>query len=219
MDILKSDFNGRVRAAISVAWDAFSRKVGGGVVDVNKEASMQLHFAHLLSQLVPLVVQQADESVKIELETGVNVEGASAEIDVLVTGMKGTQLHRIAVELKCYRTKAASGKNRGATDIFMKDVYEDLHILERYCEEQHADAGVLLVMNDREAFVKPDKKTSKCWDYDISDGATVGPAELTTQVGSKKNPIHVILRKKYTFSWDSHGSFWFSELEGECVQA
>ena len=214
MDLLNGNFEERLRAAISFAWDIFSRKVGAGLISINKEASMQLHYANILSQTLPLVTVEADEASHVELETGVTVEGKSREIDLLVIGLKGQTTHRIAIEVKCYRTKAASGGNRGATDIFMKDVYDDLHILERYCEEKKADRGIALVMNDREGFVNPKKKESKCWDYDISNGHVTGPVELTTQVGSTKTPIHISLNRQYTFSWKRHGFFWFSELEG-----
>lgn len=214
MNLLGGIFEFRLRAAISFAWGVFSRKVGSEMIRVNKEASMQLHFANILAQVLPLVTVEADESSHVELETGVRVEGKSREIDVLVVGRKGHAIHRIAIEVKCYRTKAASGGNRGATDIFMKDVYDDLHILERYCEEGKADSGIALIMNDREGFVNPKKKETKCWDYDISHGKVAGPLVLTTQVGSTKSPIHINLNRRYTFSWKRHGQFWFAELEG-----
>lgn len=218
MDLLSGNFEERLRAAISFAWDVFSRKVGAGLIGVNKEASMQLHYANILSQTLPLVTVEADESSHVELETGVTVEGKSREIDLLVVGLKGQTTHRIAIEVKCYRTKAASGGNRGATDIFMKDVYDDLHILERYCEEKKADRGIALVMNDREGFVNPKKKESKCWDYDISNGNMAGPVVLTTQVGSTKIPIKISLNRQYILSWIQHGGFWFVELEGVVLE-
>jgi hypothetical protein len=214
MDILNNSFEKRLRAAITFSWGVFSRKVGSGILDINKEASMQLHFSHILSQTLPLIITEANESCHVELETGVMVEGKPREIDLLVIGKKGSETHRIAIEVKCYRTKAASGGNRGATDIFMKDVYDDLHILERYCEEGKADRGIALVMNDREGFVNPKKKDSKCWDYDISNNTLAGPAVLTTQVGSKKTAINIILKRQYAFLWQQHGGFWFLELEG-----
>lgn len=175
---------------------------------------MQLHFANILTQVLPLITVEADESSHVELETGVKVEGKAREIDLLVIGTKGEATHQIAIEVKCYRTKAASGGNRGATDIFMKDVYDDLHILERYCEEGTANSGVALIMNDREGFVNPKKKEAKCWDYDISNGKVAGPDVFATQVGSIKTPVNIELKRQYTFSWKQYGLFWFAELEG-----
>ena len=218
MDLLNGNFEERLRAAISLAWGVFSRKIGAGLIRINKEASMQLHYANILSQTLPLVTVEADESCHVELETGVIVEGKSREIDLLVIGVKGQKTHQIAIEVKCYRTKAASGGNRGATDIFMKDVYDDLHILERYVEEKKADKGIALVMNDREGFVNPKKKESKCWDYDISNGNVTGPVVLVTHVGNTKTPINIFLNRQYTFSWKQYGGFWFTELEGVVLE-
>jgi hypothetical protein len=158
IDSLSGNFEERLRAAISFAWGVFSRKVGSELIRINKEASMQLHFANILSQTLPLFTVEADEASHVDLETGVKIDGKAKEIDLLVIGTKNKSTHRIAIEVKCYRTKASSGGNRGATDIFMKDVYGDLHILERYCEEGEADRGIALVMNDREGFVNPKKK-------------------------------------------------------------
>lgn len=213
-NLLNGQFEVRIRAVITFAWGVFCRKVGAGLININKEASMQLHFANILSHALPLVLTEKGEAGHVELETGVQVEGRSREIDLLLIGTKADRQHRIAIEVKCYRTKAASGGNRGATDIFMKDVYDDLHILERYCDERRADRGVALVMNDRLGFISPKNKESKCWDYDISHGAVAGPGVFTTQVGSTKNPIYIILKRKYQFSWSQFGNFWFAELEG-----
>ena len=75
---------------------------------------------------------------------------------------------------------------RGATDIFMKDVYEDLAILERYVECGHANEGVALVMIDMERLLRPGNKAAKCWRYDISHGATFGALVLDTPIGGKR---------------------------------
>ena len=45
----------RMRAAVALAWSLFARKVGGGVIEINNEASMQLQFSYVLQQLLPLI--------------------------------------------------------------------------------------------------------------------------------------------------------------------
>jgi hypothetical protein len=40
--VTEEAFEERLRKAISVAWHVFARKVGGGLIPINKEASMQL---------------------------------------------------------------------------------------------------------------------------------------------------------------------------------
>ena len=52
----------RMRAAVSISWLIFSRKVGGGLISINKEASMQLQFAYILQQLFPLITFHKNEA-------------------------------------------------------------------------------------------------------------------------------------------------------------
>lgn len=206
-------FEKRVREAVSVAWKIFGRKVGGGLIAVNKEASMQLQYAYILKQILPLTLHHPEESVDIELETGVRIPEGTSNIDILVKGKSGRSRFSVAIEMKCYRTIAASGGTRGAHDIFMKDVYEDLHVLERYVEHGISDYGVALVMNDLERFVQPSVKRGKCWAYDISDGNIFAGGNITIPVGGKK--VNVTLTKSYVFSWIRFGDIWFSEIEGK----
>src|SRR5436853_416205 len=125
-DIESGELPIRMRGAVSLAWSLFARKVGGELIRIHKEASMQLQFAYILQQVLPLIIFRKDEEVQVELEKGATVESSGCEIDVFLTGHSEKLQHRIAVELKCYKTRAWSGGMRGATDIFMKDVYEDL---------------------------------------------------------------------------------------------
>lgn len=206
-------YNSRIRESISVAWSIFMRKVGYGLIEINKEASMQLQYAYILQQILPLLTYHKNEEAKIELETGVPLNRSTKEIDLLLTGRSSAVDTKIAVEMKCYRTIASSGGKRGATDIFMKDMYEDLQLLEKYIEAGHSDQGVLLVMNDMKNFVYPRNKKSKCWDYDISHGTKIKDICLTTPIGGKE--INITLHRKYEIFWEQHGKFWFTEIEGK----
>ena len=210
--IESDDFAKRMRAAISLGWVMFSRKVGTGMIPINKEASMQLQYAYVLQQLLPLITFHDEESFEIELETGAEVDGRTREIDLLFSGRVDGREHKIAVEMKCYRTLASSGGKRGATDIFMKDVYLDLFLLERYVASGIASAGVSLVMNDMERLVNPRLKVAKCWRYDISQGAEFGDEIFETPIGGQ--PVSFFLEKRYGIRWENYGSFWFLEAEG-----
>jgi hypothetical protein len=202
----------RMRASISLAWSLLARKIGGGLIAINKEASLQLHFGYVLQQVLPLVTFHESDKLELELETGAKIGQSVCEIDVLLTGTSQSRTHRIAIELKCYRTLASSGGKRGATDIFMKDVYEDLAILERYVECGQANEGVALVMNDMERLVRPTDKTAKCWHYDISHGAAFGPITLDTPIGGKD--VSIALNRRYELDWRQYGKFWFLEVQG-----
>jgi hypothetical protein len=204
-----------MRGAVSLAWSLFSRKAWGGLIEINKEASMQLQFAYILQQLLPLITFERDEQLRLELETGAKLNGSAGEMDVLFSGQSDVARHRIAIELKCYRTLASSGGKRGATDIFMKDVYEDLGVLEQYLECGLADEGIALVVTDMERLVKPKSKAAKCWHYDISQGASFGPVSLSTPIGGKD--ILIKLKRKYSLEWLQYGPFWFLEVQGKAA--
>jgi len=213
-EVFRSEiFDRRLRKSISVAWSIFMRKVGYGIIEINKEASMQLQYAYILQQLLPLLTYYKQEEAKIELETGVPLNGSAKEIDLLLIGSSTGGVTKIAVEMKCYRTITSSGGKRGATDIFMKDVYEDLQLLEKYIEAGHADRGVSLVMNDMKNLVIPRSKKAKCWNYDISHSAKFNNIHLTTPIGGKE--IDITLHRKYEILWEQHGKFWFTEIEGK----
>ena len=111
------------RAAISLAWSLLAKKVGGDLIAIYKEASLQLQFGYALQQVLPLITFHKSEQLKVELETSTKIGQSVHEIDALFTGTSESPAYRIAVELKCYRTLAASGGPRGASDIFMKDVH------------------------------------------------------------------------------------------------
>ena len=213
--VTDQSFEYRLRQAISVAWLAFSRKVGGGIIPVNKEASMQLQYAYVLKQLLPFTIQNTGENADLELENGVKTKFGSNKIDIFLRGTSPKGETHIAIEMKCYRTIAASGGARGAHDIFMKDVYEDLQMLEEYVNSGIASCGVALIMNDMERFVNPSVKRGKCWAYDISQGYTFNGGKISVPIGGKG--VAVNLQKTYTFNWSRFGNLWFMELEGICV--
>lgn len=214
MNELDGKFEQRLRKSISFAWNIFTEKVGTGMISINKEASMQLHYASILLQVVPLMCYEESEHVNVELETSVEVNGKRREIDLIISGSnsKSGSTYRIAVEMKCYRTLASSGGTRGAPNMFMRDVYEDLSLLEAYCDQANYDQAVALVMTDMEALVYPTKKEGKCWDYDISQGTKISNVHIQTPIGGKD--VAIQLKKSYEFNWIKKGQFWFLENEG-----
>lgn len=208
----EKDFIKRLRLSISEAWKIFQEKVGNNVININKEASMQLHYAYILQNIIPLIIFNNDEKIIIELEASVKLpNNSSSEIDLLLIGEKLKQKHKIAVEMKCYKEYASSGGKRGATDIFMKDVYLDIEMLENYLSNSLCDETVFLAMNDLERLVVPKDKSAKCWDYDISNGYEIkGPKNITTPISGKDQNVNI--SKNYIFNWIKRGKYYFLEL-------
>lgn len=173
---------------------------------------MQLQYAYVLRQLLPLACHRPEDRADLELETGVVTNIGRNNIDILLRGNDGHKDIRIAIEMKCYRVIAASGGVRGAQNIFMRDVYEDLAVLESYMSASVASYGVALVMTDHRHFVSPNKKSGTCWAYDVSNGHTYPGGTITTPIAGKQ--VNITLKRSYSFDWQQYGSFWFLELEG-----
>ena len=201
----------RVKSIIDLCWDSFSAKVGCGLIVINKEASMQLQFAYLLKNSLDLAVYHDDESVELELETGIPINGRMRECDIVVHLVKGEDEVFLPIEMKCYKEYAASGGKRGASDIFMKDVYEDLVLLENYALTEKYLNGICLVMTDLKRLVYPQRKEGKKWDYDISNGHFfTNGIHLNTPIGGKN--VDISLKGSYVFNWTSNGGFYFLKL-------
>ena len=81
---------------------------------------MQLQYAYILKQLLPLTLHNPEEESEIELETGVKTGLGTNNIDILLTGKSKAGVSKIAIEMKCYRKIAASGGTRGAHDMWSR---------------------------------------------------------------------------------------------------
>ena len=206
------DFQKRLRSSISIAWQIFQQKSSNELIAINKEASMQLNYAYILQSLIPLITFDKSENISIELEKSVNIDNKqTCEIDLLLTGRKEKKEYRIAVEMKCYREFASSGGKRGATDIFMKDVYADIEILEKYIENNHCQDKVFLAMNDLDRLVNPKDTSAKCWDYNISQNFIIdGPKNIQTPIGGK--PQNITINGKYRFNWVQLRKYYYLEI-------
>lgn len=206
-------FNGLVKRAeglVETCWESFSNKVGHGLINVNKEASMQLHFGSLLKTSIDLILFEEDEHVEVELETGITVDNNNREIDIVLHISKANQECFLPIELKCYKTFTTNGNRRGAQDIFKKDVYEDLWLIESYSNHEGFLDGFQLTMTDNSSFPFPKKKDGKAWVYDISNGHTSIAKPYDVPVGGKD--VHFELKKQYDFHWKNYGDFWFTIL-------
>ena len=206
----EENFFKRLRLSVSEAWKIFQFKVGNDIVKISKEASMQLQYAYILQNLFPLIIYNNDEKIEIELEKTAKLDNDTYEIDVFVYGRKNNVEHNIAIEMKCYREHTATGGKRGATDIFMKDVYVDIWKLEKYISNNICQDKVFLAINDLDRLVYPKNRDAKCWDYDISNGYHLMPKEIDTPIGGKDQFIKI--NNEYVFNWIKRGNYYFLEL-------
>lgn len=203
---------------IKMAWEILQRRIEQKFVIINKEASLQLQYANILQSLIDVCQFSDGEIIKVVLEKTVFIQNQKPqEVDIIVETFINNDPYKIAIEMKCYRTKTSSGRARGAQDIFLKDVYEDIEVLENY-RRTNTDIKktYFLLMTDYKNFVFPKDKQAKCWDYDISDGFELkGPKCFTTPIGGKD--INISINNSYSFDWTSvafeEGEYYFLCLE------
>ncbi len=206
-------FLGRINNIINTCWDSFSAKVGGGLIDINKEASMQLNFAYLLKNTIDLAIHHEDETIKIELETGIAVNGQLREADIVIEITKGEIIRCLPIELKCYKEQSSSGGKRGAQDLFRYDVYDDIQLLENYSNIPNYIQGIQLTMTDYRVFGFPNRTTGKSWDYNTAHGTQItNGVTITTPMANRASSI--ILTKSYLFNWREINGFYFLMLRG-----
>lgn len=202
----------RVKNIIEICWESFSAKIGCGLIEINKEASMQLHFAYILKNTLDIAIHNEDEKATLELETTIYIDGKTRECDIVIKIEKGNVIMFLPIEMKCYREYASSGGKRGALDIFVKDVYSDIELLEAYAKKENHLNGILLVMTDLRRVVYPVTKTGKYWNYDISDGTLIqGLVEKNTPIGGFD--VNIRIDGNYNFHWREYNNFYFLKLE------
>lgn len=201
------DFQTRIEELIHLTWNIFQQKVWNELLKLNKEASMQLHYSYILQESIPLIIFEKNESIIVELESWVKIYNSNKEVDLLITWKKWDIEYKIAIEMKFYKKLASSGKSRWASDIFKKDVYEDLQLLEKYKTFNHCYKWIELIITDYEWFINPKNKLTKSWDYDISQWAKWGSKIYNTPIWWKE--VNINLYNNYTFNWIKNWKYFF----------
>jgi len=120
-NIVIEGIDNRMRWILSTAWDVCIHRIANGRITINKESSLQLHYAYVLAQVGELACIDKDESFKIELET--HHAGKNIDIWCALGGCEA------AIELKCFRKASNRGKD---TDMY--DVLKDIWRLESYSD-------------------------------------------------------------------------------------
>lgn len=113
----------RLGYVLDLAWAVFFERIVMERVEVNKEASMQLHYASTINDLGQLMCVEPDEVFELQLER--DHQGRS--IDITCRFRTPERTIQAAVELKCFRKQS----NR-ALDLDMYDVLKDIERILSY---------------------------------------------------------------------------------------
>ncbi len=120
---LPVDQHQRVQYLVDLAWEVFFERVASGKVKVNKESSMQLHYASVLYSIGETFCILPAESFSIELESGRGKQ--NIDITLSLGEVKA------AIELKCFRKRS-----KRAVDTDMYDTLKDIERLLSFDEYQ-----------------------------------------------------------------------------------
>jgi len=187
---------------VEQAFTNLIEKIGGGVIRVDNEASLQLQLASIIKTLGDLTVATVNERFEIELEKRVtNLDNTfhksgsdKAKIDIWFRLSDGNADHRVAIELKYFKKENHREPNNRA------DVFKDIRNLEEYTA--FADQGYLIVMTDHSHYYDPDKQYSdKTADFDFRDGVSYQAGTTLVYNTDKPYVQPFKLSGTYNFSW------------------
>lgn len=208
----------RLIRTFDLAYECLRRKINGGRILVDNEASLQLQFASILKSVGELLEVERDEFFSIELEKAVRLNGEAfgksgsdrAKIDVFFSFTNAATRESVscAVEMKFFKKKNHREPNN------RYDVYADIQNLESY--GNFADYCFLVVATDHDHYVSQDAYSPDTTDFDFRHGrqyVTGTPATYRTT-----NPYgpSITLHNSYSFAWDTAaGGLHFLQLPVE----
>ena len=183
----------RIKQIIDYAYTLLCNKVTGGIVQIDNEASMQLHLSNIIAQLGNLNEFAENEHFSIKLEAvqekiGTEKSPNNARADIWMELKQNSQVVAgAAIELKC------SINNSAKTD-FRYSVYKDLKNLEKY-QENHPNFQICEIIFTTDKNFTADKKLK----FPIADGSI---SSYIANEGDKYKTIE--LRHNYPVCWDKY---------------
>jgi hypothetical protein len=195
----------RLIRTFDLAYECLRRKINGGRIHVDNEASLQLHFASILKSVGELLEVERDEFFSIELEKAISLPSGifgksgsqKAKIDVFFsfTNAATRDTHSCAVEMKFFKQKNHREPNN------RYDVFADIHNLENY--GGFADCCFLLVATDHDHYVSQSSYSNDTSDFDFRHGLTYTAGTTATYRTAVPYGGPIILNGSYPFTWDT----------------
>lgn len=207
-------FRSRIDNFIYDSWKVFAHKAGNQLITINSVASMQMNYAYLLKKHLDFIIYDKKEKIDIELEHAQLVNKQYKSIDILLKTSNGRGTSNIPITLRYYSLPARAKVKKEASDIFKKEIYTGLELLEQCANLPHFAQGYELIMTNVKSLVyAPQSQSAKQNDYNISKGFEINEG-IQFKSSKKNQQTNITLKKSYRFEWHQHGSFWFSLLQG-----
>lgn len=208
----------RLIRAFDLAYECLRRKINGGRIRVDNEASLQLQFASILKSVGELLEVERDEFFSIELEKSVSLDTGAfgksaskkAKIDVFFsfTNAATKETQSCAVEMKFFKMKNHREPNN------RYDAFADILNLENY--GGFAECCFLLVATDHDHYVTQSEYSQDTAGFDFRDGVTYRAGTTVTYQTPKPHGAPITLQHSYSFAWDTAaGGLHFLKLPVE----
>jgi len=208
----------RLIRTFDLAYECLRRKINGGRINVDNEASLQLQFASILKSVGELLEVERDEFFSIELEKSVSLEEGAfgksgskkAKIDVFFSFTNASTKESVscAVEMKFFKKKNHREPNN------RYDVFSDIKNLENYGD--FADYCFLLVATDHEHYVNQELYSADTTDFDFRHGHAYQSGTPATYRTPNPYGDPITLSNSYAFHWDTAaGGLHFLKLPVE----
>jgi hypothetical protein len=205
----------RLTRAFNLAYECLRRKINGGRIYVENEASLQLQFAAILKSVGELLEVHRDEFFSIELEKPVALTEATfgksrtekAKIDIFCsyTTISNGEVHSCAIEMKYFKKKNHREPNN------RYDVFADIHNLENY--GSFAERCFMVVATDHEHYVNQEVYSADTCDFDFCEGKTYEAGTVATYRTQVPYGEPIELAGSYAFNWDTTaGGLHFMQL-------
>lgn len=194
----------RLIRVFDLAYECLRRKINGGRIRVENEASLQLQFSAILKSVGELLEVERDEFFSIELEKPVALldgsfgkSGSSkAKIDIwfAYTNASTNTVRSCAVEMKFFKKQNHREPNN------RYDVFADIHNLESY--GHHAEQCFMVVGTDHDHYVNQAEYAEATKDFDFREGREYVAGTAATYRTTKGYGEPITLRGSYEFNWD-----------------
>lgn len=205
----------RITRVFDLAYECLRRKINGGRIEVENEASLQLQFAAILKSVGELLEVHRDEFFSIELEKPVELSEATfgksqtskAKIDIFCsyTTISNGEVHSCAIEIKYFRKKNHREPNN------RYDVFSDIHNLENYGD--FAERCFMVVATDHDHYVTQESYSADTCDFDFRNGKSYEAGTLATYRTQVPYGESIKLAGSYSFKWDpTAGGLHFMQL-------
>lgn len=178
----------RLNQIVEISYQILCGKIAGGQISIVNEASLQLQFGVILTQVGKLFEFTPEDRFSISLESVQEIKETtkskrgSARCDIMLYLSNNTTTISLAIELKCF----LKSKNAETITSNRFSVYKDLENLENY----DSNGGYEVVYTNNRNYS----------DAGSSSKIPLGQSVTIGQISDGKHSIK--LRNEYKLHWD-----------------